>query len=44
MTKAPKKTPNPNGRNGHKLKIEIPFEDAVAAALKVPAPKKPPPK
>jgi hypothetical protein len=34
---------NPNGRNGDKLRIPLPFEDAVKAALEVePAEKKPP--
>jgi len=26
---------NPNGRNGNKLRIPLPFEDAVKAALEV---------
>jgi hypothetical protein len=36
---------NPNGRNGDKLRIPMPFEDAVKAALEVkPEEKKSPPK
>jgi hypothetical protein len=26
---------NPNGRNGNKLRIPLPFEDAVKAALEI---------
>jgi hypothetical protein len=33
---------NPNGRNGNKLRIPLPFEDAIRAGLETPpAPPKP---
>jgi hypothetical protein len=36
-----KPPPNPHGREGDKLKIEMPFDEAIKAALKS---KPPPPK
>jgi len=33
---------NPNGRNGDKLAIPMPFEEALKAATEVPADKLPP--
>jgi hypothetical protein len=35
---------NPNGRNGDKLRIPMPFEDAVKAALEVKPPTQKPAK
>lgn len=34
-----KKPPNPHGREGDKLKIDLPFDEAVKAALKTRPPK-----
>jgi len=34
MTDKKKKTPNPHGREGDKLKIDLPFDEAIRAALK----------
>ena len=36
-----KQTPNPNGRNGVKFKIDLPFEKAIKTALEAKPPEKP---
>jgi hypothetical protein len=33
-----KRAPNPNGRNGDKLRIPLPFEDALKAAVETKPP------
>jgi hypothetical protein len=44
MAKRTPKSPNPNGKNGKPLSIDLPFEEAIKAALETeppgPKPKK----
>ncbi len=43
MAASDEERPRRNGRNGDKLSIPLPFEEAVKAATEVPADKLPPP-